>query len=52
MTLKDDCAGRYVVAVTASFGVAMVSPGLRDFEKALAAADAAVDIDTIEDTGK
>jgi diguanylate cyclase (GGDEF)-like protein len=30
------------VSVTASFGVAMVSPGLRDFDKALAAADEAL----------
>ena len=30
------------ISVTASFGVAMVSPGLRDFEKALAAADQAM----------
>jgi diguanylate cyclase (GGDEF)-like protein len=30
------------ISVTASFGVAMVSPGLRDFEKALAAADEAM----------
>jgi diguanylate cyclase (GGDEF)-like protein len=30
------------VSVTASFGVAMASPGLRDFDKALAAADQAL----------
>ena len=30
------------ISVTASFGVAMASPGLRDFEKALAAADQAM----------
>jgi diguanylate cyclase (GGDEF)-like protein len=30
------------ISVTASFGVAMVSPGMRDFDKALAAADEAM----------
>lgn len=30
------------ISVTASFGVAMVSPGLRDFDKALAIADEAM----------